>query len=50
MTRVHAVIDGDAFFPAIPPGEWKLVSNSDFPADEKHAYPYSFQLWVRERT
>jgi dihydrofolate reductase len=50
MTRVHAVIDGDAFFPAIPPSEWKLVSNSDFPADEKHAYAYSFQLWVRERT
>jgi len=47
LTRVHAVVDGDAFFPEIPADQWKMVSDSDFQADEKHAFPYSFQLWER---
>jgi dihydrofolate reductase len=48
MTRVHASFDGDTFFPAINEEEWKLISNADFPVDEKHAYAYSFQQWVRK--
>jgi dihydrofolate reductase len=48
LTRVHAVIEGDAFFPEISPDQWEMVSHSDFPADEKHAYSYSFQLWARK--
>ena len=49
MTRVHADLEGDAFFPAIDGAEWTLSSNMDFPADEKHAYSYSFQLWERKK-
>jgi len=45
ITRVHAVLEGDTFFPAIDETEWKLVSSEDHPADEKHAYAYSFQVW-----
>jgi dihydrofolate reductase len=45
ITRVHATLDGDTFFPEIDEAKWQLVSNEDFTADEKHAYPYSFQLW-----
>jgi len=48
MTRVHAELEGDTFFPAIDESEWKRVSNADNPADEKHAYAYSFQLWERK--
>jgi dihydrofolate reductase len=47
MTRVHAVLEGDTFFPVIDPKDWQLVSELAFPADEKHAYAYSFQLWQR---
>jgi dihydrofolate reductase len=47
ITRVHAVVEGDAFFPEIDPATWTLVSSLDFPADEKHQYAYSFQLWQR---
>ena len=50
ITRVHAVLEGDAFFPEIKENEWQLVSNLDFPADEKHAYAYSFQLWKRKNS
>lgn len=47
ITRVHTEIDGDTFFPVIDNNDWKLITNTDNPADEKHAYPYSFQVWER---
>jgi len=47
LTRVHATVEGDAFFPAFSEKEWQRVSNIDFAADEKHQYAYSFQVWQR---
>lgn len=49
MTRVHANLDGDTFFPVIDEASWTMISHLDFPADEKHAYAYSFQLWERTK-
>ena len=48
LTRVHAELPADTFFPAISSKEWELVSNQDYKADEKHAYDYSFQVWERK--
>lgn len=48
ITRVHGIFDGDAFFPVIDEASWELDSNLDFPVDEKHAYPYSFQVWKKK--
>jgi dihydrofolate reductase len=45
LTRVHANIDGDTFFPVVDENKWQLITNQDFVADEKHAFAYSFQLW-----
>lgn len=47
MTRVHTVMEGDTFFPGVAAPEWTLLSQLDFTADEKHAYPYCFQVWER---
>lgn len=47
LTRVDAAPEGDAYFPAVSPAEWKLVSKTDHKADERHAYNYSFQVWER---
>lgn len=47
MTRVDAELEGDTYFPAIDPKEWKLVSRRDHSADEHHKYAYSFQVWER---
>lgn len=47
ITRVHADLEGDTFFPVIDKSKWKLTSNQDFEADEKHAYSYSFQIWEK---
>src|ERR1700761_3883735 len=49
MTRVHVTLDGDTFFPVIDPAQWSLTIKLDFPADEKHAYAYSFELWERKK-
>ncbi|MGN6212678.1 dihydrofolate reductase [Parafilimonas sp.] len=49
ITRVHHVFeDADAFFPVIDESKWKLVFNEDHYKDEKHAYDYSFQHWVKK--
>ena len=48
LTRVHVLVEGDAFFPTIDQEDWMLISNADFPADSKHAYSYSFQVWIRK--
>lgn len=45
LTRVHAHIEADAFFPEFNVEEWELTQNNDFTADEKHAYSFSIQQW-----
>jgi dihydrofolate reductase len=48
MTRVHTTLDGDAFFPALKEGEWKLARKRDCYKDEKHAHDYTFETWERK--
>lgn len=48
LTRVHTSLEGDTYFPEFDGQQWELLSNLDFPADEKHAYAYSFQVWGRK--
>lgn len=49
MTRIHAVLGGDTYFPAIEEKDWTMTSNLDFQPDDKHAFAYSFQLWERKK-
>ncbi len=49
LTRVHTVVEGDAWFPVIDQSQWEQTSNLDFPADDKHAFAYSFQLWQQKK-
>ena len=48
MTRVHAVVDGDAFFPEIDENTWKKVSTRDCFADAKHKFDYTFEMWEKK--
>lgn len=48
MTRVHTELEGDTFFPSIDHSNFKLDSSRLFEADEKHAWPYTFEVWNRE--
>lgn len=47
ITRVHATLDGDTFFPSFSETHWRLHSQLNFEADERHAYGYSFEIWDR---
>lgn len=47
LTSVQTAPEADTFFPILEPDEWELVSDTTYPANEKHAYPFSFQTWVR---
>lgn len=47
LTLVHAVIEGDAFFPELDPSQWREVSREEHAADERNRYAYSFLLYER---
>jgi dihydrofolate reductase len=40
LTEVDADVEGDAFFPAIDPTQWKETELERHPADARHAYPF----------
>lgn len=45
LTKVHATLEGDTYYPEIRKDAWKLVSEQPFPADDKNNYPYTFEVW-----
>lgn len=47
LTRVHHSFEADAFFPKLKEEEWKLLSELKHDIDEKHAYSFTFQTFVR---
>jgi dihydrofolate reductase len=49
VTRVHATVGADTFFPVIDAADWEEISREECPADERHAYPYSFVTLRRAR-
>ena len=49
LTRIHAEVEGDTFFPEIDFGEWELVSEEHHEADEKNEFDYSFLVYERSR-
>jgi len=49
LTRVHADVDGDVRLPGIDVGGWKLSNAERHPADERHAFDFTFEQWERRR-
>lgn len=50
LTHVDTEIEGGcAFFPEFSRKEWQLVSQEPHPADEKHAFAYTFCLYERKK-
>lgn len=47
LTRVHAEIAGDALFPQLQPGQWREIAQEYHPADERHAYAFTFSTLER---
>ena len=47
ITRVHAEIEGDTFFPNLDLDDWDLVSEEHHEADERNEHSYSFLVYER---
>ena len=51
MTRVHAVIDGDAEFPSMDEDEWHMSSHEKHAADATNEFDFTFEVWnIRTKT
>ncbi len=48
LTKVHAQLEGDTRFPLEQLHGWRETEHSSFPADPRHAYPYSFITLERQ--
>lgn len=48
LTRVHSFFEGDAFFPEIDKKEWILQNKEVQTMDDKHAFDYTFETYVRK--
>ena len=47
VTRVHAEIEGDAFFPEVNWEQWEEIGREDFSASDNNPYDYSFVVYQR---
>jgi len=47
LTRVHADVPGDAWFPGWERRGWTLREAIDHPADDRHAHPFTIETWER---
>ncbi len=48
LTRVHASVAGDAWFPAFPLHEWQPVYRQEFCRDEQNDHAFSYQILERK--
>jgi len=48
LTRVHSLFPAaDTFIDPLDTKKFELISSDKMPADEKHAFSYSFETWQR---
>jgi dihydrofolate reductase len=49
LTTVHVNVDGDAKLPDISFDDWNLLSQEEWPKDEKNQYDATYQIYERKR-
>ena len=47
LTRVHATVEADTFFPEIPEGHWDLIASESHPKDERHKHSFTFETYIK---
>jgi dihydrofolate reductase len=47
VTRVHAELEGDTWFPEVDWSSWEVARIETFEADEKHSHPFSISVYNR---
>ncbi len=49
ITRVHAEVEGDTFFPEVDFDRWAYVAGDHQDADDRNDYACTFEVWDRRR-
>jgi dihydrofolate reductase len=47
LTRVHGEVPGDVTWPPLDEATWQLVECEKHPADPRHAYAMTFEVWEK---
>jgi dihydrofolate reductase len=47
LTEVHAVVEGDTFFPPFDVRNWREASRTPHPSDPRHVYAFDFVVYER---
>ena len=42
LTRIHAIIEGDTFFPKLKKSDWNVIHESRYNKDQNHKYDFTF--------
>ena len=50
LTEIHAVIEGDTYFPSSDKADWSEKSRIHHAADARHAYSFDFVVYERNKT
>jgi len=50
LTRVHARVEADVYFPSFDETQWIEIERSDYPADSKNQFAFTFQLFEKRQT
>ncbi|MBA3985906.1 MAG: dihydrofolate reductase [Flavobacteriales bacterium] len=48
LTRVHATVEADTFFPEIDEKEWELIYQEFHPKDDKHEFAFTYLTYIRK--
>ncbi|MDX1462522.1 MAG: dihydrofolate reductase [Marinirhabdus sp.] len=48
LTRVHGTFNADTYFPTIDKNQWELVAEEFHEKDERHAYAFTYETWMRK--
>ena len=47
ITRVHAILDGDAYFPEFDITKWQVMSERFIKADDKNSHNFTFYIYEK---
>ncbi|MEM6894555.1 MAG: dihydrofolate reductase [Bacteroidota bacterium] len=47
LTRVHANVEADTFFPEIPEDGWDLIASEFHSEDERHKHAFTYETYIK---
>ncbi len=50
LTKIMAEVEADTFFPKWDESEWEIISQTEHPADDRHAFSFRFVDYVKRST